>query len=221
MAELGKGRAFPSISDAQPVLTWVEMWTCPDPEVSAGIPSPHRGFYTPGCAQVLLGAAFTLILANSRENLHGDMEGTQEETNPVTTLLWDMYMLVGLLQSVCTAATMGQAFRLESLPPPHPPPPAAAQDMIAAGQEPARCQVSMAIRVSRSSSTLGEPMCCRSVILTGTEARGGSSPVPCSHQPAAPGQPRLGAPQIPQKTFCATQTQQLRCRENPWGNWSS
>lgn len=147
LAELGKGRAFPSISDARPVLTWVETWTCPDPEVSAGIPPSLRmSCYPCSCAGVVLGAAFTPILANPRKTCSGNPTclgaggkhctfgtGTvpkrtrwacREGTNPVTALLWDMHVLVGLPQGMCIAAAVGQAFRLESLPPPPPPAPA-------------------------------------------------------------------------------------------------
>lgn len=73
LVELGKGRTFPSNSDAQPVLTWMETWTCPDPEVSAGIPPSLRmGCYPRGCAGGVLGAAFTPILADPRETFSGN-----------------------------------------------------------------------------------------------------------------------------------------------------
>jgi len=120
LPELGKRRAFPSISDPQPVLTWVETSTCPDPEVSAGIPPSLRtGFCTRGSAGIVLGAAFALILANQRKTWMGTARRAAGRGQTLAPLRCGTCVSWGFCS---IAATVGRACRLESLPPPPPAP---------------------------------------------------------------------------------------------------
>lgn len=172
---------LPSISDAQPVLTWVEIWICPDPEVSAGVPPSSRmGCYPHRCAGVVLGAVFTPILANPRKSCSGNLTppGARANVAPsaqgqpprghgghvgrgqtLSPLCWGTCTCWWVCSRVCALLLLWdkhagwKTFLLLLLLP--QPGATGAMPAAAAGQEPSRCQVSVALRASRSTSTSG------------------------------------------------------------------